>query len=190
MATSWLPVPRSAGVDGQHQSHRKTIMFVWMNEWMNEWNIYTGLCLVWVQEYGVWVTDPDSEAAVVSVPAALMIRIVPADYSQRQDRGPSNPHGEHAHDIWQVGGFIWRAYWIVSLRFASQATAIKVLWSGFQFSELSSVSWASLFIWNFTDTGSGRRTVTHHIKEVKENLTWHAKSLYYTIAFHVSKQAS
>ena len=53
------------------------------------------------QETGVWVAD-ESVAGPVAVAVSDLVRVVPAEYGQRQIRGPSNPHGEHAHDIWQV----------------------------------------------------------------------------------------
>lgn len=55
------------------------------------------------QEAGIWVTD-DSISEPVAVAVGGLVRVVPAEYGQRQVRGPSNPHGEHAHDIWQVDG--------------------------------------------------------------------------------------
>eukprot|EP00955_Chlamydomonas_euryale_P085427 364100-Chlamydomonas_euryale.AAC.5 len=51
---------------------------------------------------GVWVAD-DAFSAPVAVPADRLLRVIEADYGQRQDAvGPGNPHGEHAHDVWEV----------------------------------------------------------------------------------------
>lgn len=46
---------------------------------------------------GFWAHDYTPPEVV---PLDSVIRIVPADYGQRQDQGPSNPHGEHAHEVW------------------------------------------------------------------------------------------
>ena len=56
----------------------------------------------YLQETGIWVAD-ESVSMPLAVAVSDLVRVVPAEYGQRQVRGPSNPHGEHAHDIWQVG---------------------------------------------------------------------------------------
>lgn len=53
------------------------------------------------EEEGVWVADETCPAPQL-VPSSCLVTVVAAELGQRQDRGPSNPHGEHAHDIWQV----------------------------------------------------------------------------------------
>ncbi|KAG1655674.1 hypothetical protein FOA52_011802 [Chlamydomonas sp. UWO 241] len=54
------------------------------------------------EEDGVWVADASSPSRV-RVPGGSLLRVVDADYGQRQDKvGPGNPHGEHAHEVWQV----------------------------------------------------------------------------------------
>lgn len=56
-----------------------------------------------------WVVD--DAAAPTTVPAASILRTLDHEYSQRQDRS-SNPHGEHAHDVYKIldelGGGVYR----------------------------------------------------------------------------------
>ena len=47
---------------------------------------------------GIWVLD---EQPLVIISARAVTRVVDAVYAQRQDT-VSNPHGEHAHDIYHV----------------------------------------------------------------------------------------
>jgi hypothetical protein len=49
------------------------------------------------QEESIWQQDDRFPTAAVEL--ARLVRIVPVEYSQRQDKGPQNPHGEHAHDV-------------------------------------------------------------------------------------------
>lgn len=50
----------------------------------------------------MWVAD-ETYSRPVLVPVKAVTRVVEADYGQRQDPvGPGNPHGEHAHDVWEV----------------------------------------------------------------------------------------
>ncbi|KAF6250392.1 hypothetical protein COO60DRAFT_1575115 [Scenedesmus sp. NREL 46B-D3] len=50
---------------------------------------------------GIWVTDDAAEEQ--EVPASNVLQLVEHVYSQMQDT-EHNPHGEHAHDVWQVIG--------------------------------------------------------------------------------------
>lgn len=50
-------------------------------------------------ESGLWVED-DQEASTDVPLAAVRAVLAGASLEQRQDTGPSNPHGEHAHDVW------------------------------------------------------------------------------------------
>lgn len=43
----------------------------------------------------------DEDERPASVPLRDVLSVLPADLSQRQDRR-SNPHGEHAHDVWTL----------------------------------------------------------------------------------------
>lgn len=51
------------------------------------------------EEDDVWV-EPHEGQAVAVAPGALL-RVMESDLSQRQDR-ESNPHGEHAHDVYRL----------------------------------------------------------------------------------------
>lgn len=51
------------------------------------------------QDEGVWVVDEDADEQQVAWTSVL--QIVDHVYGQRQDQ-EHNPHGEHAHDVWQV----------------------------------------------------------------------------------------
>lgn len=51
-----------------------------------------------LQSEGVWVPDDASEE---QVGISSVMQIVDHVYGQRQDQ-EHNPHGEHAHDVWQV----------------------------------------------------------------------------------------
>ena len=53
---------------------------------------------MWVPE----AEDAESPEQQQSVPLDRVLRIVESAYGQRQDK-EHNPHGEHAHDVWQVG---------------------------------------------------------------------------------------
>jgi len=53
------------------------------------------------EDDGMWVLDEQYDAPVPVLLSSLE-RVVEADYGQRQDTGHGNPHGEHAHDVWQV----------------------------------------------------------------------------------------
>lgn len=44
---------------------------------------------------------PDEDAAEQRVALSSISRVLDTAYGQRQDR-EHNPHGEHAHDVWQV----------------------------------------------------------------------------------------
>jgi hypothetical protein len=55
--------------------------------------------LMRTQADGVWV--PEESAAEEAVPLERVLRVVEHVYGQRQDV-LHNPHGEHAHDVWQV----------------------------------------------------------------------------------------
>lgn len=53
----------------------------------------------------MWVPEADrgeSPEQQEQVPADRVLRIIETVYGQRQDK-EHNPHGEHAHDVWQVG---------------------------------------------------------------------------------------
>lgn len=57
------------------------------------------------EDEGVWVPeaeDAESPEQQEVVPLGRVMRIVETVYGQRQDK-EHNPHGEHAHDVWQVG---------------------------------------------------------------------------------------
>lgn len=57
------------------------------------------------EDEGVWVPEADSGESPEQqeqVPADRVLRIIETVYGQRQDK-EHNPHGEHAHDVWQVG---------------------------------------------------------------------------------------
>lgn len=54
-----------------------------------------------MQEESIWQEDVRFPAAL-PVELNRLVRIVPVEYSQRQDKGPQNPHGEHAHDVFQA----------------------------------------------------------------------------------------
>jgi hypothetical protein len=63
------------------------------------------VCLLVLQEdEDVWVPEaedaeqPDQQQQVT---IDRVLRIVETAYGQRQDK-EHNPHGEHAHDVWQV----------------------------------------------------------------------------------------
>lgn len=67
--------------------------------------MHAAVCLRQEDE-GVWVPEADSGESPEQqeqVPADRVLRIVETVYGQRQDK-EHNPHGEHAHDVWQVGG--------------------------------------------------------------------------------------
>lgn len=51
------------------------------------------------EDQDVWVIDDNTQETLV--PAANVIKVVEHQYSQMQDT-EHNPHGEHAHDVWQV----------------------------------------------------------------------------------------
>lgn len=51
----------------------------------------------------MWVQAASGEE--VSLPAASVLRVLDYDFSQRQDR-ENNPHGEHAHDIYTIVGYV------------------------------------------------------------------------------------
>eukprot|EP00878_Enallax_costatus_P005716 GHUV01005994.1.p3 GENE.GHUV01005994.1~~GHUV01005994.1.p3 ORF type:complete len:155 (+),score=44.56 GHUV01005994.1:168-632(+) len=51
------------------------------------------------EDEGVWVPDEEYEEQQIGVGSVL--QIVDHVYGQRQDK-EHNPHGEHAHDVWQV----------------------------------------------------------------------------------------
>jgi len=56
------------------------------------------------EDEGVWVPeaeDAESPEQQQEVPLDRVLRIVESAYGQRQDK-EHNPHGEHAHDVWQV----------------------------------------------------------------------------------------
>ena len=49
------------------------------------------------------MADESAAGSVAAVPVACLLRLVQAEYGQRQDAvGPGNPHGEHAHEVWHV----------------------------------------------------------------------------------------
>ncbi|MEW5309251.1 MAG: hypothetical protein WDW38_001150 [Sanguina aurantia] len=48
----------------------------------------------------LWVASHDKPPAILA--ASQICRVLESSYSQRQDRGPSNPHGEHAHDVYEI----------------------------------------------------------------------------------------
>lgn len=48
----------------------------------------------------LWVASYDRPPAILA--ASQICRVLESSYSQRQDRGPSNPHGEHAHDVYEI----------------------------------------------------------------------------------------
>lgn len=52
---------------------------------------------MWVPE-GDDADDPERQR---SVRLAALRRVVDAAFGQRQDKA-HNPHGEHAHDVWQL----------------------------------------------------------------------------------------
>lgn len=52
---------------------------------------------MWVPE----AEDAESPEQQQAVPLDRVLRIVESAYGQRQDK-EHNPHGEHAHDVWQV----------------------------------------------------------------------------------------
>ena len=53
------------------------------------------------EESGLWLAD--SRQQTFRVPQAAVVRRVEADYGQRVDPDRiSNPHSEHAEDIWQL----------------------------------------------------------------------------------------
>lgn len=54
---------------------------------------------MWVPE----AEDAEAPEQQERVPLGRVQRIVETVYGQRQDK-EHNPHGEHAHDVWQVGG--------------------------------------------------------------------------------------
>jgi hypothetical protein len=57
------------------------------------------------EDEGVWVPEAEDAEAPdqqEQVPLDRVLRIVETVYGQRQDK-EHNPHGEHAHDVWQVG---------------------------------------------------------------------------------------
>lgn len=54
---------------------------------------------MWVPE----ADDAESPEQQEQVPLDRVLRIVETVYGQRQDK-EHNPHGEHAHDVWQVRG--------------------------------------------------------------------------------------
>jgi hypothetical protein len=56
------------------------------------------LVLLQVANPGVWVADDAEEQ---EVPAGNVLQIVEHVFSQMQD-AEHNPHGEHAHDVWQL----------------------------------------------------------------------------------------
>lgn len=51
-------------------------------------------------ESGLWVEDEDQGANKAVPLSAVRAVLTGASLEQRQDTGPSNPHGEHAHDVW------------------------------------------------------------------------------------------
>jgi len=56
------------------------------------------------EDEGVWVPeaeDAESPDQQQQVPLDRVLRIVESAYGQRQDK-EHNPHGEHAHDVWQI----------------------------------------------------------------------------------------
>lgn len=53
---------------------------------------------MWVPE----AEDAEAPDQQEQVPLDRVLRIVETVYGQRQDK-EHNPHGEHAHDVWQVG---------------------------------------------------------------------------------------
>jgi len=56
------------------------------------------------EDEGMWVPESDDSEAPEQqevVPLERVKRIVETVYGQRQDKD-HNPHGEHAHDVWQV----------------------------------------------------------------------------------------
>jgi hypothetical protein len=57
------------------------------------------LVLLQVANPGIWVADDAAEEQ--QVPAGNVLQIVEHVFSQVQDT-EHNPHGEHAHDVWQV----------------------------------------------------------------------------------------
>lgn len=57
--------------------------------------------LLQVANPGIWVADDAAEEQ--EVPAGNVLQIVEHVFSQMQDT-EHNPHGEHAHDVWQVIG--------------------------------------------------------------------------------------
>jgi hypothetical protein len=60
--------------------------------------------LVLQEDEGVWVPEAeDAEQPEHQQQVALdrVLRIIETAYGQRQDK-EHNPHGEHAHDVWQV----------------------------------------------------------------------------------------
>lgn len=59
---------------------------------------------VFQEDEGVWVPeseDAESPEQQEQVPLDRVLRMVETAYGQRQDK-EHNPHGEHAHDVWQV----------------------------------------------------------------------------------------
>lgn len=56
----------------------------------------------------MWVQD--EAAAPELVGRRVVLAVLPAELSQRQDR-EHNPHGEHAHDVWVIASpppGVWR----------------------------------------------------------------------------------
>eukprot|EP00884_Botryococcus_braunii_P008627 jgi/Botrbrau1/17766/Bobra.0127s0023.3 len=53
------------------------------------------------EEEGLWLADSSTD--VLKVPQEALLRLVEAEYGQRVDPDRiSNPHSEHAEDIWLV----------------------------------------------------------------------------------------
>lgn len=71
------------------------------------WSVWLTDChrfLLVQEDEGVWVPeaeDAESPEEQQQVPLERVLRIVESAYGQRQDK-EHNPHGEHAHDVWQV----------------------------------------------------------------------------------------
>eukprot|EP00775_Hariotina_reticulata_P012945 gene12945-13073_t len=57
------------------------------------------LCPLIEEDDGVWMAD--EEVAEQQVPFNSVIRVLDHTFGQRQDK-ENNPHGEHAHDVWQL----------------------------------------------------------------------------------------
>lgn len=53
-----------------------------------------------MQEPGLWVVDELRQA--ITVQRHTVKFVVQHDFSQEQVRGPSNPHGEHARDVFRI----------------------------------------------------------------------------------------